>query len=326
MCAIQYPVPSCVTINILHSIEPPVSHCADRFERKGLNLCLAFSGTHLSLVTSASSRLAIGRSSLLGLFLLGRLLLLLLVASLWAARLPSLGFGIAFPIICLCLLGGRLVLVGFSVIGIINRTLFGFALRAGLGVIILFSASLGRIRLVRRLVFVFLCDFLRLLLGINFRFIILGLAILFAVILLLGRGRVFHLIVFVLRLCRLFFLLRLVVLGITIGLMTIGALDFFVNLELASTLDDVVSRPLDMHSQVVLRSVLLDGVAALRLDGDSALIFDLGNRTTRLAATPVPRNFVALLNLGFGHVARLPLSNSRRSKDDVMACRQAMML
>jgi hypothetical protein len=59
-------------------------------------------------------------------------------------------------------------------------------------------------------------------------------------------------------------------------------------LKLAGALDDVVARSLDMYSRIVRRGILLDGIAAVRLDGDLALLLDLGNLAARLAAAPVP--------------------------------------
>jgi len=59
-------------------------------------------------------------------------------------------------------------------------------------------------------------------------------------------------------------------------------------LQLAGALDDIVAGPFDVYSRVVGRSVLLDGVAAIRLNGDLALLLDLGNLTAGLTAAPFP--------------------------------------
>jgi hypothetical protein len=99
-------------------------------------------------------------------------------------------------------------------------------------------------------------------------------------ILLLGLG---WLILFVFLRRLVIFLLRLAV-----GLLAIGAAGFFLNLELASALDDIVARALDMYGWVVRRRVLLDGVAAVRFNCDLALFLDLGNLAAGLSTAPAP--------------------------------------
>jgi hypothetical protein len=60
------------------------------------------------------------------------------------------------------------------------------------------------------------------------------------------------------------------------------------DIELACPLDNVVAGPLDMHGRVVGRSVLLDGVAALRFDGYFAVVFGFGYLAAWCAAALVP--------------------------------------
>jgi hypothetical protein len=43
-----------------------------------------------------------------------------------------------------------------------------------------------------------------------------------------------------------------------------------------------------MHRRVLGVGVLLDGVALVRLDGNLALVLDLGNFTTRFSSAPLP--------------------------------------
>lgn len=121
----------------------------------------------------------------------------------------------------------------------------------------------------------------------------LGVAICFSVlVLLLGRRRVFPIFLFLLRRCWLLGLLGLswlvvFLLRVATG-RAIGAFSLAVDLKLAGTFDDIVAGSLDVYGWVVGRGVLLDGVAAIRLNGDLALLLDLGNLTTRLTAAPVP--------------------------------------
>ena len=77
-------------------------------------------------------------------------------------------------------------------------------------------------------------------------------------------------------------------LGLTIGLLGVRAIDLFLNIKLGCALDNVVSRPLNVNSRVLGISILLDGVAFVGLDSDLAMLFDLGNLTTRASTTPFP--------------------------------------
>jgi hypothetical protein len=70
--------------------------------------------------------------------------------------------------------------------------------------------------------------------------------------------------------------------------LTIGALGLLLYLKLASALDDIVAGALDVDGRIVRRRVLLNGVPAVRFDGDFALLLDLGNFSARLTTAPAP--------------------------------------
>ena len=99
----------------------------------------------------------------------------------------------------------------------------------------------------------------------------------------LGCRSILHLLVFLFRLGRLVFLLLFLVrLGVLLRFAVRTALGLLVDLKLGGALDDIVAGSLDVDGWVVRLGILLDCVTAVRLDGNLALLLDLGNLATGL--------------------------------------------
>jgi hypothetical protein len=60
------------------------------------------------------------------------------------------------------------------------------------------------------------------------------------------------------------------------------------NVKLTGLLDDVVAGTCDMDGWIAGLSVLLDGIAALRLDGYLAMLFGFSDLAARCARAPIP--------------------------------------
>jgi hypothetical protein len=256
--------------------------------------------TRLSPVPAASPWLAISGGSLLGLSLSRGLFLFSFLCGFGTTGL----FG---PfLVVLGLLRRRAV---FGAIGLRDRRFFSFALRTRLrrlggllGSLWCFCGGLLRpfLGLIGFGFFSWLSSAVLLFSNVLFLFsCVLRLG------LLLGIRNVFHLIVFLFGFGRFLFLLAVTLfllsvlllsllllffLGLAVGLFTTGTVGLLLNLELGCTLNDVVARSCDVNGGVLRIGILLDGVAAIGLDGDLALLLNLGNLAARVPGAPFPRD------------------------------------
>jgi hypothetical protein len=204
---------------------------------------------------------------------LGLVIVLSFVVSL------SLVIVLASSIVCLGLLRSGSFLFGISTVGLASLALI---------------ASLCFIRLIVRLGSIILGVIFRFILGLSFVVfgfrvaVLLGWLVFFAFLLLRGRS-VLHLLIFLFRLGRLVVLLVLFLALFLVGLRVLlrlavrTALSLLVDLKLRGALDDIVAGSLDVNGWIVRLGVLFDCVTTVGLDGNLALLFDLGNLATGLS-------------------------------------------